>query len=523
VTARILPLGCDFLFPYIEPHGHFTNEPRDADLVLAANNTTPGYLRTLEDARALGIPIAWWTIEDPNWFESFIEQAALADVVFTSDEACIGRYRERLGHDRVFWLPLACAPEFHHPEPLAPDAAEFVVSANWYENEARQWSIETVVEPLRRAGRSLALFSYRTFPWPAPYATHWRGDAHYRTVAEQYRYGRVVLGVNNQRTGLDGRTRTVMTSMRTFEALACGKPFLAAHSDAYTRLGLVHGEHLAAVRTPEQTLEWADRLLGAEGERIASGGRQYVLEHHTYARRLQAILKVVGRRAAHATDVDASRTTPPYDDEVERMETRLEQIADDESVRQRVLSLAREHHNPNMRYPELLALAGAMLSFDWSAARLVCEIGTFYGVTAAFLGRLADLADLPCHVLSVDSFESPYLADLPERAAPCYGTLAAHRLVARRNSVVPLRSSTAAAYMPSGIGLLLVDGGHDYATCLEDLKAYVPKLAPGGVVAVDDVWYDSVRSACADFPWSAHDCTLEVALEKIEIYRRRLQ
>lgn len=47
-----------------------------------------------------------------------------------------------------------------------------------------------------------------------------------------------------------------MTSMRTFEALACGKPFLAAHSDAYERLGLRHGEHLAAVRTPEETLEW---------------------------------------------------------------------------------------------------------------------------------------------------------------------------------------------------------------------------------------------------------------------------
>jgi spore maturation protein CgeB len=103
----------------------------------------------------------------------------------------------------------------------------------------------------------------------------------------------VVLGLNNQRSGFDGRARTLMTSMRTFEALACGKPLLAAHSDAYERLGLAHGEHLAVVSTPQETLDWADRLLGVRGHRMAEAGRHFVLERHTYGHRLSTIAEIV--------------------------------------------------------------------------------------------------------------------------------------------------------------------------------------------------------------------------------------
>jgi spore maturation protein CgeB len=144
----------------------------------------------------------------------------------------------------------------HRPLPPASGAADFVLSANWYaDNEARRWAVRTVVDPLIAAGHGLALFCYEGWSmWPEPYARHWRGAAHYLTTAEQYRQGRVVLGLNNQRSGMDGRGPSYMTSMRTFEALACGKPFLASHSDAYERLGFVNGEHMAWSTTPEETL-----------------------------------------------------------------------------------------------------------------------------------------------------------------------------------------------------------------------------------------------------------------------------
>jgi spore maturation protein CgeB len=504
IDARIFPLGCEFLLPFLEPYGCITGDVRDADLVLALNNTAPDHLNDLKEIRSARKPVAWWTIEDPNAFDYFLDQARQADFVFTSDEACIPRYQQRLGHERVFWLPLACSPSHHTRADALPDAADFVISANWYDNEARLWSVKTVVDPLRLAGRELLLYCYENFMWPDVYRPYWRGRTHYLTVATQYQHGRVVIGLNNQRSGHDRRGHTVMTSMRTFEALACGKPLLAAHSDAFTRLGMHHGEHLASVRTQEETLEWADRLLGAEGRRIAEAGRAAVLEHHTYGHRLTSIVEAVGKAAI------PERPATPYECECRRLERRCP----------KAVELAREHDNPNMRYPELLALADAMLRFCWQPGQYLCEIGTFHGSTAAFLGRVADLVGLPCQVLSVDSFESPYLKHLAEPSAEYYKAVSARGLFPRRNLALKMKSSDARPYLPDGIGVLVVDAGHEYEDCLSDLEGYSQKLAPGGALAVDDVWYDSVRRATDEFHHRHPEFVLELCLEKLEIYRK---
>jgi hypothetical protein len=309
-----------------------------------------------------------------------------------------------------------------------------------------------------------------------------------------------------------------MTSMRTFEALACGKPFLAAHSDAYVRLGLRHGEHMAWVKAPEETLEWADRLLGPEGQDIARAGRDFVLAHHTYGHRLRTIVESVMEGALRRL-VQGETSNMDLNEQTQYMESRLTPHRKPIS-RDAVFALARESATGNMRYPELLALADAMLARSWKAGEYVCEIGTFHGYTAAFLGRLAAAAKLPCRVVSVDSFESPYLVHLSDPSSEYYKTISAHGLFPHRNQLVRMRSSAAPPYLPEGIGLLLVDGGHGYEDALADLNGYTAKLAPDGFLVVDDVWYESVRRAANDFCRSHSEFVKEVALEKLEIYRK---
>jgi spore maturation protein CgeB len=295
VNARIYAVGFEFLKPFMEPFGQFVTQPEEADFVLTMNSWESDAVQKLAKVKRLNKPIVWWTIEDPNAFEAFFGQAAQADFVFTTDEARIPHYTQRLKHHRVFWLPLACSPHFHQPLDLLQGASDFVISANWYENQARLWAVKTVVDPLIQANYTLTLFCYESpyFMWPARYHRFWCGEKHYRTVAEQYRHGCVVLGLNNQRSGMDGYSKTYMTSMRTFEVLACGKPFLVSHSDAYERLGFIHGEHMAWVNNTTNTMEWAKRLLGPEGEQIAQRGRQAVLSQHTYAHRLARIAEIV--------------------------------------------------------------------------------------------------------------------------------------------------------------------------------------------------------------------------------------
>ena len=168
VDAKIHAIGCDFLWPYLELCGHFVEQPEAADLLLAMNSTEPTATHRLAEARRWHKPLAWWTIEDPNSFNDFLPQAQQADVVFTTDAACIPAYCAHLAHDRVFWLPLACSPVFHQPLGLVDGASDCVISANWYRNQARLWGVETVVEPLWRAGYTLALFCYASFMWPPP-------------------------------------------------------------------------------------------------------------------------------------------------------------------------------------------------------------------------------------------------------------------------------------------------------------------------------------------------------------------
>lgn len=283
--------------PFFQPLARFVERPEEADFVLTMNywgNLDEAVARLVEVRRA-GKPIAFWCAEDPNDFEKFLPQARLADVVFTTDELCIPRYQSRLGHQRVHWLPWACAPEIHRPLPLHEDAADFVISANWYERfEARKWGVATVVDPIVEAGYGLSLFCFEGWTmWPERYRRFWRGGPDYLTCAEQYQHGRVVLGLNNQRSWMDGNGKSYMTSMRTFEVLGCGKPFLVSQCDAYERLGFVNGVHMCWSSTPSETLEWGVRLLGEEGEQIARAGREFVLAHHTYAHRLRQIVEAV--------------------------------------------------------------------------------------------------------------------------------------------------------------------------------------------------------------------------------------
>ena len=49
------------------------------------------------------------------------------------------------------------------------------------------------------------------------------------------------------------------------------------------------------------------------------------------------------------------------------------------------------------------------------------------------------------------------------------------------------------------IDLLFVDGDRSYGSTLADLQNYVPKLRPGGLLAMHDYTYDSVQRAAVDY------------------------
>lgn len=303
---KVLFLGAEFLRPLWAPDiavpvAIDLCQPLEAQLAPHADahfayamNTAPARVPALHAARdrcrQLGIPTVWHTIEDPNSFGAFVAQAEGFDLVCTSDGVCVPDYARRYPGATVRWVPLAAQPAIHVPRPVAPDAADFVLIANWYTNDARRTGVATVVDPVLEAGYTLHLYAYAQPAWPARYRRVWRGATSYLEVARWYPTGRVALGLNNQARG------TQMTSMRTFEALACGKPMIAASSEAYAALGFRDAVHFVWSRSREETLDAAFQLLrhpeGAAA--MAARGRDEVLAHHTYRHRLQTIREALG-------------------------------------------------------------------------------------------------------------------------------------------------------------------------------------------------------------------------------------
>lgn len=62
-----------------------------------------------------GVPIVFWNKEDPIYTDTFMPAAKCADFVFTTDIDCIKKYKNTIGHDRVFFLHFAAQPVVHNP------------------------------------------------------------------------------------------------------------------------------------------------------------------------------------------------------------------------------------------------------------------------------------------------------------------------------------------------------------------------------------------------------------------------
>lgn len=299
---NVLFLGAEFMLPYWAPELtaipvdlHRPLEPqiqphRDATFAYAMNTADAGGLQeklwqARDVCRRIGIPTLWHTIEDPNSHATYVEQARGFDLIATSDAELIPSYAAAYPKARILWLPLAAQPALHRPAPVDLDAADCVLIANWYTNEARLAAVRMVLDPLLAAGYTLELYAYDSPAWPVRYRRWWKAATSCYDVARYYPRGRIALGMNNQ------AWKTAMTSMRTFEVLACEKPFLSFHSDAYERLGFRNGEHFVWTDDAGRAVKLAAGLLGdpAAAADLAARGRSFVLERHTYAHRLEWI------------------------------------------------------------------------------------------------------------------------------------------------------------------------------------------------------------------------------------------
>jgi predicted O-methyltransferase YrrM len=140
---------------------------------------------------------------------------------------------------------------------------------------------------------------------------------------------------------------------------------------------------------------------------------------------------------------------------------------------------------------------------DAPPGSLVVEVGVFCGRSLAHLARAARRADKGLRIVGVDWFRGdpgtlakcPPLPRSGNFAGECLGNLTRSGL-ADDVALVAASSRLASALVPDGAAYcVFVDAAHDTPAVRADIDSWLPKVAPGGVLAGHDADYPSVRAA----------------------------
>lgn len=259
------------------------------DVVILLGGNTVVYPATLAAMRAAGATLVYTCGTSPVVFSHPLERAAapLYDLVVANDRWHGVQWRE-LGARRVETLPMSAVdPDFHHPYELT--AAErgayrcdvafigTLVPARLYgeriaalealrDNDLKIWSVHEVPPSLRRHSYGPLL-----------------GEAMLRALCA----ARIVVNPHGDFMRYGG-------NLRLFEACGVGA-FQIADDRPGVRDWFEPGTHLAVYRDPPHLRELVGHFLARddERERIARAGRAHVVAHHTYARRMDTLVRLV--------------------------------------------------------------------------------------------------------------------------------------------------------------------------------------------------------------------------------------
>ncbi len=240
------------------------------------------------------IPTVFWNKEDPSNFDHFIEAAKYFDFVFTTDFNSITRYKDILGHDRIFVLPFAAQPRLHNPINRNKEKLEKVAFAGtWYnqKHESRRKDLQVLLTPA--LDYELHIYDrmfenkHKNYLFPEIYQPCIKGFLTYDEMIPTYKKYRVFLNVNSVSES------PTMFSRRVFELLACGTSVISSYSLGIEELfpGLVK-----MCRYEADTRQYLQELLYDEEyrDRLALQAQREVFGKHTYKHRLERMLDSIG-------------------------------------------------------------------------------------------------------------------------------------------------------------------------------------------------------------------------------------
>jgi len=250
---------------------------------------------TISRLKRLGIITVLWTTDPAPYFEPLATEAASYDYIFCQGTEAVEIFAHA-GIRGARWLPMACAPDYHHPVECTSAerkkyGSDIVFVGSYYPDRAALfeklvdfniavwgpgWGALDRNSPLRRCIRGA-----HTTPdeWLKIYssskiilATHYK-DPHNRLPVYQ-------------------------ASPRIFEALAC-RAFVLCDDQRDVFSLFRDGEDLVRFFDLSDLVNKSKHYLAhpEERDKIAGKGNSSVLKNHTYVHRIRELLSKIGNRA----------------------------------------------------------------------------------------------------------------------------------------------------------------------------------------------------------------------------------
>lgn len=122
---------------------------------------------------------------------------------------------------------------------------------------------------------------------------------------------------------------------------------------------------------------------------------------------------------------------------------------------------------------------------------VIVEIGCYLGRSACFLGEIIQTSGKKITVLAVDTWPATYVFQDNSgivTEAPFETFYANVRQSGLLDIIVPIRASSlwAATFVRDNLACVFIDGEHNYPNPLDDIKAWLPKVRHGGILAGHD-------------------------------------
>jgi len=158
--------------------------------------------------------------------------------------------------------------------------------------------------------------------------------------------------------------------------------------------------------------------------------------------------------------------------------------------------------------------ADALYDAAWAMAPVgvILEVGTYCGKSATFLGAAAKARG--GHVVTVDHHRGSeenqpgWEWHDPELVDPTVGRMDTLPFFRRtmhdahlEDVVVAVvgQSDVVASMWSTPLAMLFIDGGHAVEHCMTDYRCWSPKVMPGGVLAIHDVFPDPAEGGQAPY------------------------